>query len=235
MKSKIFKSLLLIAICYLPVAAFAQGFRYDGVALLDTGRPVQGATITVCASGSTGTPCTPTTSIFSDSALSVGITQPGFQSGAQGNFNFYAACGKYDISFTGNGLTSRTMKDVQLGQCTRMTWSVWLPSGSQGLANQPFNSVTPGKAITVTRITGYIVSAVTGCSTQPTFQVTDGSNTATLTLPNGSFNLDSGAVSVNFAAGAVINLRSGVVGIGCGGGGNNANNLGLTVQYTMQQ
>jgi hypothetical protein len=87
------------------------------VALLDTGRPVQGATITVCASGSTGTPCTPTTSIFNDSALSSPITQPGFQSGAQGNFFFYAACGKYDISITGNGITGRTKKDVQLGAC----------------------------------------------------------------------------------------------------------------------
>jgi hypothetical protein len=107
----------LLAILAIPAICFAQGVRYDNVATLDTGRPVQGATITVCASGSTGTPCTPTASIFSDSALSVPITQPGFQSGAQGNFFFYAACSKYDISFSGNGLTSRTMKDVQLGPC----------------------------------------------------------------------------------------------------------------------
>src|SRR5579859_5195320 len=111
------KLLFLIAVCLLPAALFGQGVRYDGVVLLDSGRPVQGASITVCASGSTGAPCTLNTSIFSDSALSVPITQPGFQSGAQGNFNFYAACGKYDISFSGNGLTSRTMKDVQLGTC----------------------------------------------------------------------------------------------------------------------
>jgi hypothetical protein len=107
----------LLAILAIPAISFAQGVRYDDVALLDTGRPVQGATITVCASGSTGTPCTPTASIFSDSTLSTPITQPGFQSGAQGNFFFYAACGKYDISITGNGITGRTKKDVQLGPC----------------------------------------------------------------------------------------------------------------------
>jgi hypothetical protein len=117
MKSRTLRALWLIAICCLPIAGFAQGVRYDDVALLDTGRPVQGATVTVCASGSSVTPCTPTTSIFNDAALSSPITQPGFQSGAQGNFFFYAACGKYDISITGNGITGRTKKDVQLGPC----------------------------------------------------------------------------------------------------------------------
>ena len=108
---------LISGMVLLASAAFAQGVRYDNVVLLDSGRPVQGATITVCASGSSGTPCTPTTSIFNDAAMGSPITQPGFQSGAQGNYNFYAACGKYDISLTGNGLTGRTMKDVQLGPC----------------------------------------------------------------------------------------------------------------------
>jgi hypothetical protein len=97
--------------------AGAQGVRYDGVATLDTGRPAQGIGIRVCSSGSTGTPCTPLASIFSDSGLSVAITQPGLQSDAQGNYNFYAACNKYDIQLSGNGVTTRTMKDVQLSPC----------------------------------------------------------------------------------------------------------------------
>jgi hypothetical protein len=115
----------LLAILAIPAICFAQGVRYDDVALLDTGRPVQGATVTVCGSGSTGTPCTTPTPIFSDSTLSTPITQPGFQSAAQGNFFFYAACGKYDISITGNGITGRTKKDVQLGPCdSKVTASV---------------------------------------------------------------------------------------------------------------
>jgi hypothetical protein len=108
----------LIAICYLPIASFAQsakGFRYDNVATLDSGRPVQGASILVCKPG---TSCATNASIFTDQALSSAITQPGFQSGAQGNYFFYAACGTYDIQISGNGLTTRTMKDVQLGACT---------------------------------------------------------------------------------------------------------------------
>jgi hypothetical protein len=177
----------LLAILAIPAICFAQGVRYDNVATLDTGRPVQGATITVCASGSTGTPCTPTASIFSDSALSVPIAQPGFQSGAQGNFFFYAACGKYDISFSGNGLTSRTMKDVQLGPCgnfnaagaansqvkslqigtdtpftaaPRSTFGGFLSGALSGsVVGTTVVSWTPDKAITVTRMEGQQNSA----------------------------------------------------------------------------
>lgn len=141
--------LWLIAVCYLPAICLGQGVRYDDVALLDTGRPVQGATVTVCASGSTGTPCTPTTSIFNDSALSSPITQPGFQSGANGNFFFYAACGKYDISITGNGITGRTKKDVEIGFCPISTYSAF-QAGNIAASNIAF--FTPAKAITITRI-----------------------------------------------------------------------------------
>jgi hypothetical protein len=110
---------VLIAICQLPVVLLAQGYRYDGQAQLDTGRPAFGAGIRICSRGSSGTPCTPTASIFSDQGLSAAIAQPGFQSDAQGNYNFYAACGQYDIQITGNGITTRTMKDVNVGPCDK--------------------------------------------------------------------------------------------------------------------
>jgi hypothetical protein len=155
MKNGTLKALLLFVICYLPIAAQAQiGYRYDNVTLLDTGRPVQGAALTVCKSGSTGTPCTPTTPIFSDAAMSTPITQPGFQSGAQGNFNFYAPCDRYDISFTGNGLTSRTLKDVQLGPCNNGAGkiSIAAPNDFQSLEylGSTFISVAAASTNTIT-------------------------------------------------------------------------------------
>jgi hypothetical protein len=97
-------------------AAFGQGYRYDNVALLDTGRPANSATIRVCSSGSTGTPCTSTASLFSDSGLSVSLANP-FTSDTLGNYGFYVACNKYDVQISGSGLTTRTMKDVQIGPC----------------------------------------------------------------------------------------------------------------------
>jgi hypothetical protein len=176
MKLNIFKMLWLIAICCLPIAGFAQGVRYDDVALLDTGRPVQGANITVCGSGSTGTPCTTPTSIFSDATLSTPITQPGFQSGAQGNFNFYAACGKYDISFTGNGLTGRTKKDVQLGACNS---GLNLAITAAGLISKYNGVATAGPGVTP-------VFFIVGLTAQT---ATIGTTNITTTCPAGVFSL----------------------------------------------
>jgi hypothetical protein len=179
------KTINLIAAFFIcSASAFAQGVPYDNVALLDSGRPVQGATITVCKAGSTGTPCTPLASIFSDVALSVAITQPGFQSGAQGNFRFYAACGAYDIQLSGNGLTARTMKDVQLGPCGNFAGTMALKrySAGQGTALTASNfaiNVGWGSTANVSAVVGtdqgfrfQVNSAGTGQSSTPTVTVT---------------------------------------------------------------
>jgi hypothetical protein len=206
--------LWLVAICYLPIASFAQGVRYDDVALLDTGRPVQGATVTVCASGSTGTPCTPTTSIFSDSTLSTPITQPGFQSGAQGNFFFYAACGKYDISITGNGITGRTKKDVQLGPCGT-------PSAKMPASNITLIGANNGNTVSVLSSQD-VIGPLTGNATDQTVY-TFTVPAATLAAGKGvrvttSFIHGTGTASVTyklfFGATACVNVASTGTGAG---------------------
>jgi hypothetical protein len=188
--------------------AQAQGVRYDNVATLDTGRPVQGATITVCAAGSTGTPCTPTASIFSDSTLSTPITQPGFQSGAQGNFFFYAACGKYDISFSGNGLTSRTMKDVQLGPCNS---GLNLSITSAGVISKYNGVATAGPGVTPVLFT-------VGLTAQT---ATIGTTNVTTSCPAGVFSVTyylktttagtggTVSLSLNWNDGAAVSFTSG--------------------------
>jgi hypothetical protein len=210
----------------LSALAHAQGVRYDDVALLDTGRPVQGATVTVCASGSTGTPCTPTASIFNDSALSSPITQPGFQSAAQGNFFFYAACGKYDISITGNGITGRTKKDVAIGFCPISTYSAF-QSGNITVSNIAF--FTPAKGITITRIE-VVSTAFNSCTVNPTITLT-GTVTTTLTLTTGAFHWDSGAISQNYAANSLITLVPGTAGTCV----TPPANLNIIIQYKLTQ
>ena len=71
------------------------------------GPVVPGATITVCAAGATGTPCFPTTPIFTDPLLSVPSVNP-LTADGNGNYSFYAAAGAYVISVTGQGLPGRT-------------------------------------------------------------------------------------------------------------------------------
>jgi hypothetical protein len=183
MKSRSFR-LALAGLFILAASAIAgaQGVRYDNTALLDSGRPAQGIGIRVCSSGSTGTPCTPLASIFTDSALSLAITQPGLQSDAQGNYNFYAACGKYDIQLTGNGVTTRTMKDAQLGPCGPFRANVSRVIAGQGTlltAGRFVLNAAFGTTASITSVRGTdaaftitILSSGTGQAINPGFTLT---------------------------------------------------------------
>lgn len=139
-------------------AQSVKGFRYDNVATLDSGRPVQGASILVCKPG---TSCATTASIFTDQALSSAITQPGFQSGAQGNYFFYAACGTYDIQISGNGLTTRTMKDVQLGACTS---TGFIQSGNTARVATDFTTAVNTSLQTIAGLTWTVPAVATSYS-----------------------------------------------------------------------
>lgn len=77
--------------------------------------PASGATITVCTSTASGSPCTPKVSLFSDAALSVPVTNPlpacsvSPQAGCidgLGNWSAYVTPGGYTYSVSGAGLTA---------------------------------------------------------------------------------------------------------------------------------
>lgn len=97
--------------------ASAQGSLYQNIAWRYTPAgafPAAGATITICTSTATGTPCTPTVSVFADAALTQSVSNPlpactlspqfGCADGL-GNFSFYATPGTYTYTVTGSGLT----------------------------------------------------------------------------------------------------------------------------------
>ena len=99
--------------------AFGQGAcKPDFMVLLDTGRPANAATVRVCTAGSTGTPCTPLASIFTDPTDSVAASNPG-NTDARGNFGFCAAAGtNYDLQVSGSGITTYTLKNMPLPPAT---------------------------------------------------------------------------------------------------------------------
>lgn len=110
---------VFLALCLVRVnSASAQGGFAQGIAWRYTPAgafPAGGATITVCTSSATGTPCTPTVSVYSDPALTLPVTNPlpqctlSPQIGCMdnlGNFSFYATVGVYSYTITGSGLTS---------------------------------------------------------------------------------------------------------------------------------
>jgi hypothetical protein len=80
---------ILAATTFIAPSARAQGSRKDDIVFGPSGHPVSDATIRVCASTATGTPCTPLATIYTDATLTVPASNP-FQSDGIGNYHFYA-------------------------------------------------------------------------------------------------------------------------------------------------
>ncbi|HXZ20107.1 MAG TPA: carboxypeptidase-like regulatory domain-containing protein, partial [Candidatus Acidoferrales bacterium] len=97
----------------LPALCSAQGSRHDDIVLNRFGQPVAGASITVCTSGATGSPCSPLANVYLDLGLTQPLTNP-FTSDGQGNYYFYAAPGRYLIQISGAGVSTTTIPDVLL-------------------------------------------------------------------------------------------------------------------------
>ena len=93
--------------------AFAQGSRKDDIAFGGNGRPLAGATVTVCTSGATGTPCSPLAALYTDATLTVPAPNP-LQADGLGNYHFYATPGRYVVQVSGNGINPYTIKDTIL-------------------------------------------------------------------------------------------------------------------------
>lgn len=95
---------LLIAIAFLAAAlpAAGQAVRYDNILLNQSGKPVVNAEIQVCSGNvTTPVPCSPTTTVYADQALTTPITQP-FTTGPLGNYGFWLPTGgTYTISISG--------------------------------------------------------------------------------------------------------------------------------------
>ena len=93
--------------------ARAQGSRKDDVVFNAQGRPLAGAGVRVCTSAATGQPCTPLASIYSDPALTQALANPTSADGL-GNYNFYAAPGRYMIEISGPGIVTKQIPNVIL-------------------------------------------------------------------------------------------------------------------------
>jgi len=95
-------------------AANAQGSRKDDIVFGPEGHPVGNATVTVCQSTATGTPCSPLATIYTDATLTVPAPNP-FQSDGIGNYHFYAPSGRYVVQLSAPQITStQTYRDVIL-------------------------------------------------------------------------------------------------------------------------
>ena len=94
-------------------AARGQGARKDDIAFGTNGRPIAGATVTICQSGATGSPCSPLAAIYTDATLTVPTANP-FQTDGLGNYHFYALPGRYVVQISGAGINTYTIADTIL-------------------------------------------------------------------------------------------------------------------------
>jgi hypothetical protein len=91
-------------------------------------------------------------------------------------------------------------------------------------------NTTLDKAITITRVQIVAGSSATGQTTAAIVRVGDGTNNQDTTIANSTGNFDSGAISLNIAAGATLLIRLNTASVG----GTPPTNLNVIVQYKMQ-
>lgn len=154
-------ALLLLSAALLAPGVRAQGSRKDDIVFGAQGKPVAGATITVCTSTATGTPCAPLATLYTDATLTVVAPNP-FTSDGLGNYHFYAPPARYIVQISGGGINTYTVDDVIL------------PNDP---TSPSFSSVTSTGGITATTLTlggNLSVSGdagITGTLTAGTFSI----------------------------------------------------------------
>jgi hypothetical protein len=180
--------------------AFAQGALYKDIAWRYTPAgafPAGGATITVCTSAGAGTPCTPTVTVYSDSGLTLPVTNPlpkctvSPQFGCLdnlGNFSFYVTPGNYTYTITGAGLTA--YGPIPAGtSCVAGVTCLANPSSVLLTANGGITSAGPNTLNGTTTFAGYGRASVTLANGANQNIAAGTSNFIEITGPNGAFSL----------------------------------------------
>jgi len=151
--------------------------RWHGVVQDQTGRPIQGATVSVYATGTT----TPLVTIYSASgSRTAPVTQTNpMTTDANGEYSFAAADGDYDIVITGGSIATKTIPNVilvdelttfpspQLGTVTSVSLS--LPAMFTVTGSPVTGAGTLGATL-ASQTANYIFAAPAGSPGAPTFR-----------------------------------------------------------------
>jgi hypothetical protein len=112
----------------------------------------------------------------------------------------------------------------------RMTWSCFVPNSLT--ITYTICQFTPDKAITITRAQAQVKIAAVGCLTNASIHVESVAPVVAIDMVVGTSNAtDSGAVSVNYAAGTVLQITLAQAAATCG---TNPQDMNVVVQYKMQ-
>lgn len=147
-------------------AALGQGVAIPAQVALQTvngiTRPAAGATITVCANATSGTPCAPALvgKVFKDVLLSVPLSNP-FTADSNGNYTFAIAPGVYTVTVSGAGFSGYSY--IITASCAPGVTCASTTSANIFTAMNTFNAGLTTNTLTVSGLTpGNCVQAGTG-------------------------------------------------------------------------
>lgn len=149
----------LIALAGVSPSANAQGGAISGQVITSFGYPAAAVPVRVCSYTSTGNPCTPTTTIYSDPLLATPIGNP-TATDAYGNYSVFVPFGYYIVQITpspgitysylvsSNGQASVYSVGLSMPSIFTVTGSPITTAGTLGvtLNNQTANTVLAGPA-----------------------------------------------------------------------------------------
>lgn len=208
-------------------SAFAQGVAIPAQVALQTvngiTRPAAGATITVCANATSGTPCSPALvgKVFKDVLLSVPLSNP-FTADSNGNYTFAIAPGVYTVTVTGAGfsgysyiITASCAPGVTCASTTSANIFTAMNTFSAGLTTNTLtvSGLTPGNCVQAG--TGGLLTTASGpCGVSSGFLTATGSPAANeLTCFSGTTSISNCNLSGDVATSntGVTTIQSGVV------------------------
>src|SRR5579872_4016004 len=146
---RISKWLLPLALlCAFALPSFAQNTLTNDKALLNLNgyaAVVPNATITVCSSGGTGTPCSPKTTVCSSATDTTCSSPNPFTSDANGNYSFWEPPGTYIVSITAAGVTGYIIKytiPCSVGTCAGGPGNLSQVNGGTAPSSQTYDFAT---------------------------------------------------------------------------------------------
>lgn len=90
-RARLLKSLVsAVLLLAVGLATFGQGSRKDDIVFGPSGHPIAGATVRVCQTTATGTPCTPLATLYTDTTLTTTAPNPLLADGI-GNYHYLRA------------------------------------------------------------------------------------------------------------------------------------------------
>lgn len=128
----------LVALVGASASATAQGGAISGQVITSFGYPAANVPVRVCLYTSTGNPCTPTTTIYSDPPLSTSIGNP-TATDSYGNYSVFVPAGYYIVQITPSPGTTYSYLVSSNGQASVYSVGLTMP-GIFTVAGSPVTS-----------------------------------------------------------------------------------------------